>query len=306
MTPNTNKDKIDFIGIGAPRSGTTWLSKCLEEHPDIFFPSQKTQKSRKELFFFNIDKVWIDNPIGRLSYYNRGINWYLKQFPPPKRGCVRGEFSVSYMADPLAYKRIKKYFPDIKILAILRNPTDMIYSLHWHFYHGAIINIPKDFAKTLERTLFIEKGFYFKHLKKFYETFPKENIHVILLDDVKKDPLNVVQGVYKFLGVNPDFKPPSLNKRINTAFQVKHSSIKDLSHIILVLIDKLGFDELRLKILESQKSQKLYTLINKKPAEYPPMSEELRKKCTDIYLEDITNLEKLLNRDLSAWKGQKD
>src|SRR4030042_1685397 len=136
------KNEVDFIGIGAPKSGSTWLCQCMSEHPDIAF-AQKKRGSKKELFFFNLPNVWGENVTGRLSYYDKGFDWYINQFPPPRTGLVRGEFSVSYMADPVACERIKRVYPYVKIISILRNPVDMIYSLHSYFSNGAVVKIPE-------------------------------------------------------------------------------------------------------------------------------------------------------------------
>lgn len=299
MPQNSNDTKIDFIGIGAPKSGSTWLAKILEEHPKVLFSSEKT---RKEIFFFNSRDVLGDDRAGKLYYYNRGVDWYLNQFPEAKANYIRGEFSPVYMSDPLAYKRIQQYFPDVKIIATLRNPVDVIYSLHWYFYNGAIHNTPKDFSETLKKGLFINMGFYYRHLRKYYDTFPHENIHIILFEDIKRDPAHVARNLYKFLGIDSDFIPPSINRRINEAFTVKSVLLKNLAYKTFDLIYRAKLEGLRMRILESQKSLDIYSFINKKPAKYAPMDSETRKKCMDMYKEDIESLEKLINRDLSAWK----
>ncbi len=292
------KKEIDFIGIGAPKSGTTWFCKCLEEHPAISF----TKTNRKEVFFFNQDDVWGDNSTGRMSYFDRGIDWYSDQFPEHDKELAIGEFSVSYLSDPIAYKRIYHYLPDVKLIALLRNPAEMLYSLYWYFYNGAVINLPDSFEKAIDKGIFLDKGFYYKGLKKYFDTFPKENILVLTFDELKANPLTTIQKTYKFLGVDSDFIPKNLKIKVNQAFTIKYKFIKDITHVTLVIINNLRFDWLRIKIFESRTLQKIYTAINKKPGKYPPMNSETRKKCIEIYREDISNLEKLLDRDLSSWK----
>lgn len=295
MVPSSN---IDFIGIGAPKSGSTWIGKCLEEHPQILMSSKKT---RKEIFYFNVDDVWGDNNTGRLSYYKNGLDWYLNQFPEPKEGHVRGEFSVSYMADPVAYERIYKDFPNTKIIAVLRNPTDMIYSLYWYFYNGAIQKMPDQFSEELKNETFVDKGFYYRHLKKFSDLFPTENIHIILYDEIKKDPKSVLKNLYKFLNVDEDFIPESFDKKINSAFSTRSKALKDLTFYIMKFIYMLKLEKLRVRIIESKTLGKIYTWMNKVPTKYPPISAEDRKKCIEIYREDIQKLEKFINKDLSSW-----
>ena len=290
---------IDFIGIGAPKSGSTWLGKVLTEHPQILFSSQK---SRKELHFFNSQDIWGDDGPGRFNNYDKGIDWYLDQFPPAQKNHIRGEFTISYMSDPTVHKRIKSYFPNVKIIATLRNPVDMVYSLFRYFENGAILNIPDTFETTIKSGIFLDKGFYFKHLSNFFESFPKKNIHIILHDDINKDPTKVVKDLYRFLNVDANFIPPSLNIRVNEAFTVRSKLLKRIGRIFFKYLILLRLRFLSKKIIESRKAQNIYAFINKKPAKYPPIKQEMRSKLYNLYSSDIEQLEKLIGRDLSIWK----
>jgi len=135
---------IDFIGIGNGRSGSTWISECLAQHPDVMFSSEK---SRKELKFFCVASNW--------SNYEKGIGWYLKQFPPYQEGKVRGEFCPSYLHDKKSHVKIKEHFPDVKIIAVLRNPIDWIYAFYqWcrtAVYYGPT---PESFEEALKLSQF--------------------------------------------------------------------------------------------------------------------------------------------------------
>ena len=126
--------KVDFIGIGAGKCGTTWISKCLAEHPQVCFSIPK------ETFFFNRD-VGVFNDPNLISssdqcyskYDREGIKGYTKYFQHYKRGQIRGEWCVGYLGDSLASQKIKMEFPNVKILVCLRNPIDRAYS-HFHFF----------------------------------------------------------------------------------------------------------------------------------------------------------------------------
>jgi len=98
-----------YIGIGAMKSATTWLSECLRYHPEIFISSPK------EIHFFSIN-------------YDKGMNWYLKHFNKSSNYKSKGEFSVSYLSHPEASKRIKKNLGEIKLLVSLRNPVERFIS----------------------------------------------------------------------------------------------------------------------------------------------------------------------------------
>src|SRR5262249_7588752 len=113
---------IDFIGIGAPKCGTTWLSAQLDAHPQIGFAPDK------EVYYF------ADTTRGRrrgrvVRFFTRVSAWYRKHFPPAV-GAVscRGEFCPSYLYSEEAATRIAAYRRDIKLLVCLRPPVEMVYS----------------------------------------------------------------------------------------------------------------------------------------------------------------------------------
>lgn len=291
---------IDFVGIGAPKSGSTWLSKCLEEHPQILFSSTK---SRKELAFFNDTNPWGDSDDTYFSYYTKGFDWYLKQFPEAEQDKVRGEFTVLYMADPVAPARIKKHLPNTKIVAILRNPIEVIYSLHWFFHYGAVLDVPKKFSDTLKKGLFLEVGFYYKQLKRYYELFDKDKIHIILFDDFKASTAAELEKLYSFLGVDPKFTPVSLNKSINGSYRTRSALLKKMGHSVFRAVNKSNSHNLKMLIMSQKKLHKLYSFLNKEKASYPPIGPDEKKFLQQLYHDDIEQLEKLINRDLSMWKA---
>ena len=115
---------VDFIGIGAERSGTTWVSNCLNDHPEICFSKQK------EIFFFNkLDRHFLKLENLR---YKRGINWYKGFFNHCAPGAIKGEFTPTYLFCPYAPRRIKSYFPNVKIVVCLRDPVERAFSQYLH------------------------------------------------------------------------------------------------------------------------------------------------------------------------------
>ena len=95
---------VDFIGVGAEKAGTTWLTRMLNAHPEI------NLSEPKEIFFFNknnyYDQIHKINP-----NYQKGLEWYAKRFLHCEVGKIKGEFSTSYLWDESAAKRIYKEFP---------------------------------------------------------------------------------------------------------------------------------------------------------------------------------------------------
>ena len=287
--------KIDFIGIGAAKCGTSWVFQCLQEHPQINMPSNKS------LFFFNSDKgneYVKDN----WSHWDRGINWYLSQFPSSEKGKIRGEFGVSYLHDPKAARRIHKNFSDTKILVILRNPADMLHSLYWFNHNTVEARIPSTFEKAVVYKWCLDRGNYYKHLKSYYHLFSPKNIHVMLLDDVVHSPELVVRDLYEFLEVDADFVPAELSQRVLPATGHKSKLLKNIGAHAFNFMEIFKLDSLRNFVRDTPIFYSIYEKLNVVERDYPPMTKKIRENLIGRYSRDIRKLEGLLDKDLSFWK----
>ena len=296
---NTNmSNKIDFIGIGAPKCGSTWVGKCLEEHPEINFAKVK------EVNFFN--ENFSNLKVGRYfvnedNYNEKGWEWYFKQFPTDKLGKIRGEFSVTYLSSKQAPKRIKKHFPDVKILVTLRNPVDMIYSNYWFCkpaIHGTRTGTFKSYIKNHD---VLKIALYYQHLKIFYDLFSSKNIHIILLDDLKKKPHEVVKELYRFLDVSEDFNPSILTQKVNSSFAIRSEILRTLASWIFIILYKILPRSLYNYLRGNPTLFAVYLKLNTKKAKYPPMQAKEAEYLKNYYKEDIKKLEKLIQKDLSGW-----
>src|SRR5262245_1610189 len=112
---------LDFVGIGAAKSGTTWLAQCLGEHPQVCISNPK------ELNYFCRKKYWTMGG----SYYGKGEAWLRQGFVHWKPGQIRGEISPTYLVDPESPKLLARHFPNVKIIVSFRNPTDALFSLYF-------------------------------------------------------------------------------------------------------------------------------------------------------------------------------
>ncbi|MGH7858384.1 MAG: sulfotransferase, partial [Candidatus Binatia bacterium] len=113
----------DFFIVGAPKCGTTAMNDYLAQHPDVFVPA------RKEMHFFGCDLVFTIPRITRDEYLQAFANW---------RGQKRiAEASVWYLYSRTAVREIREFSPAARILVMLRQPVDMMYSLHsQRIYNG--------------------------------------------------------------------------------------------------------------------------------------------------------------------------
>lgn len=289
------EDRIDFIGIGAAKSGTTWVAEALSEHPQVGFAL------RKELDFFNSEEHRSVFENQRLSNFRLGKPWYVEQFPPPRPGTVRGEFSVTYLTDPAAPRRMFDLFPEAKLLAVLRNPVDMVYSLHWYCRAAITCATPDDFHEAIERGHYLDSGRYAKHLARYLEYFPIERIHVMLFDDIRVNPRPMLQELWRFLEIDESFEPSVLEKRVNPAVAPRSRGMNRMLRTILESTKAVGLESLHRAILRSEGLHRLTKAITLEKGSYPPMDEELREHLTNYYRRDNNALEDLISRDLSAW-----
>jgi hypothetical protein len=125
----------NFFIVGAPRSGTTAMYEYLRQHPDVFMPY------RKEPVYFGSDLT------KRPPFLDEA--GYLKLFGPGKGRSRLGEATVWYLYSETAAAEIKAFDPDARIIIMLRDPVEMIYSLHSHWLFTGNEDI-EDFGQALE------------------------------------------------------------------------------------------------------------------------------------------------------------
>lgn len=289
----------NFIGIGTTRSGSTWIYHCLKEHPEICFSSKKETK------FFN-----------RAYNYRKGIDYYNKFFNQCSNHKIKGEFTSDYLLFPKTPDLIHKHFPNIKIIVCLRNPIEKIFSDYK--YHVAVRNqysIYKTFEELINKNpSFIEIGFYYKQLKRYFELFPRKNILVLLYEDIKKNPIIFLKNIYNFLGLrNKEFIPSKINEKINVSgtrtaknriplinmFLYRFVAIFTNNHKFKNFTYKYRFNEILEKFLEFN-TLKFVDSINNKVSNIT-LNEQTRQFLLKKYLPEIKRLEILLARKLDFW-----
>jgi Sulfotransferase domain len=275
---------IDFIGIGAPKCGTTWLSAQLEAHPQIGFAPDK------EVYYF-ADTILRRIAGQELRCFERGDAWYHEQFPPAA-GAVscRGEFCPAYLYSEEAAARIAAYRPDIKLLLCLRPPVEMIYSWYWYNRNAVVASLPESFEEMMENPFLRDLGCFARHLRPYLDRFPAKNILVVQFDAIRRDPDHVRRGVYEFLNVAADFKP-KLEAGKNPAraprFPLLQSGAQRLYSGISALpaIGKLLKSPAVAKML-----QDTYHRLNTRARKYEPLAAEERLKWEAYYAGDQEEL----------------
>jgi len=298
-----NDFKIDFIGVGAPKTGTTWIARCLSEHPQICF------SKAKEINFFNKENFfYIKNQVmGDAWNYKKGLDWYKGYFNHCGKGAVKGEFSTYYLYDKETPELIKKHFPEAKIIIVLRNPAELFHS---HYNHAASQwKMPPAEEAIRDEGGFVKYGFYSKYIERYLKVFPKEQVLIMVYDDLKNNPESFIKKIYGFLGVDDGFNPPSLREVVNatapkTSAEVKlFFSLRNkiIKHFGAFIIKHPTLAKILLRI-DAFLRNSIIKKISQRKKSYSKMPEETRKKLLSIYLPEVEKLEKLLSVDLSNWK----
>ncbi len=265
----------NFLVIGAPRCGTTWIHTNLMAHPQVFVPPEK------EVHFFDRD-------------YEKGIAHYESAFEGWRGEPAVGESTPAYLHGAYTSRDIpaliKRHLPDAKLVVSLRNPIERAYSRYWNSKAKYKKNAALSFEQKLEdRPEFIREGFYADQLSRYYEHFPKAQILVLLYDDLIAAPRAYMSSIYAFLGVEAGFDAGI------ESFRAAASSGKN----------RLAKSRSLWLLGRALQHARLYGAADKirkwNSRSVPRMDRETRRRLVETYWEANRRLERLIGRDLSAW-----
>lgn len=277
----------EFIGIGAEKAGTSWIFSCLYEHPEICIPI-------KEINFFANEKLW-----------QKGQDWYEAIY---NSRCsdekVCGEFSTEYLSSSTAAQKIKRLYPNVKILACLRNPIERAFSNYRNEIMAGSIPDNTSFSIALsQRPNYRNNGKYRMLLQQYFDLFSAEQIHIYVYDDLKTHPLKFIQRIYNSLNVDSTFIPNTLHKKINVSRTPKSTFIEKLANKIAATLQKSRLGENLWWKIKNSPLPSLIRNMNSKSIE-PTLSPSEYNSLIPSFIEDINYVEELLDRKLS-WGHEK-
>jgi hypothetical protein len=296
----------NFLIIGAGKSGTTSLYHYLRQHPEVYMSPVKEPK------FFAVEGKELNfrGPNDETSM-NRGsitsIEAYRGLFREVTDEKAIGEASPLYLHSLEAPGRIKHYIPEARLIAVLRDPVQRAYSSFLQRVQKGQEPL-HDFAQALReeenrmrdnwapRWYSKRIGFYYAHLKRYYDLFEHDRIRVYLHEDLKADPVGVARDVVRFLGVNDAFTP-DISLRYNVSGVPRSAALQAFlsrPNPAKSLLKRFLSEDLRRRVAVSLENRNI-------AGPPPPLDPNVRKELQDLYREDILNLEKLIGRDLSRW-----
>jgi hypothetical protein len=270
-----------FLIIGAAKAGTTSLWKYCDEHPQVFM-------SRiKECNFFSYGDPEMEAPSRPKRFAVKTVEEYRQLFDEVRDEMAVGEASPEYLRSTIAPGRINELLPGVKIVASLREPASRAYSgYQMHVRQG---RDQADWEAAFgARSRRFTHGQYYEPLKRYYDLFGRDRIHICLFDDLATDATGTMAALFRFLGVDDAFRPdvsvkhnPGAVANPGWARLVQPISSRGLGQYLPDWMHRLG-----------------RRLLLRPAPEAPP---ELIAKLRGAYRQDILKLQDLIQRDLSAW-----
>lgn len=239
----------NFLGIGAPKSGTTWLDKQLRHHPDIWLAPIKEihyfsvpsislavpcllsrhrrvrcwirgiLKTALQDIFLNRQNVWWHL---RYCFFPRTDEWYASLFSP-ETGQIAGDVSTKYASmDERIVAKVYTLMPNIKILYLLRNPIHRMWSRTAAFhdrcgYRGIDTIDDQTIMNFISEDRELKNSRYFTNLQKWEKFYPKKFFFVCFYEQLINDPHLLLEEIYEFLELDFSMKyiPDTVHKKVN-------------------------------------------------------------------------------------------
>lgn len=281
-----------FLIVGAAKCGTTSLASYLRAHPQVHVPEAK------ELYFFSRDDL-----------YAQGLDAYAAQFAGADGATAIGEATPDYMFFPWCAERIGASLPDVRLIACLRDPVLRAHSHYLHWYDDKARerrSFPEAIADELGGPLderredpeerppyfgYVARGLYLRQLERLAALVGRERLHVVLLDEMERDPEAVFAGVCRFIGVDPDVRPENLGARENPYHQWRPAWLWRFMHHHRVF-ERLPRRFGRWLALD---------VMTARVRSAPPMDPATRERLAAFYAPHNAELARWLSRDLSHW-----
>jgi hypothetical protein len=295
-----------FLIVGAPKCGTTALADYLGQHPSVYVSEPK------EPTFFERE-------------YDRGLDFYRDTYFRGWAGePATGEARVYNLYLDYVPERIRESLPEAKLIAILRNPVDRVFSQWWHRVTRA--HEPRSFDELVEEELsriaregplpldadpaswcrnlfpntagpqrepYVEVGYYARQLERYRALFPGEQIRVVFHDELARAPARLVHDLLRFLDVDPNGGEVDFGRR-NAARRRQRGR---LAGRLARASWRLGVN----RIMPDAMRSGVARVLAGKTVERPPMSQAAAERLARHYRRHDDDLERLLGRAL-PWR----
>jgi Sulfotransferase domain len=292
VPPDVPIKKPNFFIVGAPKCGTTALYTYFREHPQIFMPPLKEPQ------FFAVDLLGDRRRI-------RSLPEYLACFAGARDKPRIGEASTAYLGSKRAAEEIKAFAPDARIIVMLRNPVDKMYS---RFNDARFTN--QEPQRSFEAALsaeqrcgpsfglgYRESARYASQVRRYLEVFDRARIHFIIFDDFRERTAATHEEALRFLGVRADDRSdfPMVNERR----YVRGMPLQQFVRHPPEVLRRLG--RMSISPVMRRRLREWVANLNEVAVPPPPLPADLRRRLQREFQDDVEKLGRLIGRDLSGW-----
>jgi Sulfotransferase domain len=268
----------DFIGLGPPRTGTTWLHRMLEGHVDL-------PRGGKETQFFT-------------TFYSKGIDWYAHHFRYATGNRKIVEI-CPYFTATKAPARIRRHLPQCRFLVTLRNPVDHAYSTYKMLLRGAFVR--GTFDQVLDaRPHLDDANRYAKLLTTWFKHFDHKRFLILRYEELRENPQGYLDKVCDFIGApRITISDRRAQTRFNSIERAPRSRklAQNARHLRYWLKRRHGY-----AVIKALGRAGIWEFCNGRGEIFAPLSPGQRAMLTERYLPEVEALEKLLSIDFSEWK----
>lgn len=272
----SDRDRPNFVIVGAMRSGSTSMWRYLSDHPEVFM-------APKELQYFT-------------EHLDRGQEWYQAHFEDAARNQVIGEATADYLARPPAISAIAELLPGAKLIALLRNPIDRAWSHYWLLKERG--RERRTFSEVIENELtisadptrwkgefsYLQHGAYNEHLEHLLALFPRAHLHVIISEELANDPQDQFRQACRFVGVDDTIIPGVVGTHVNAYLSIRSLGLRDLS-----------------KRIPKRFANAIARVNTRRGVDYPEMAQSHRALLRDFYHGRVVEVERILGSRIEAW-----
>ncbi len=278
----------NFLIIGAIKAGTTSLYYYLQQHPEVYMPTE-----RKEARYFAWEP---NNPdfshYTRQQFPYRTLEEYTALFAGVTDEIAVGEASPGYLESPVAAENVKALIPDAKLIVSLRNPVQRHYSAYLMSVRQGRENRPMT-QGIRENYDLLKSRSYYNSLIRWYSEFDETQIKVVLFDDIRRDALAVAEGLFNYLGVDRNFVPDV--SQTHNKGGVPKSGLKQS------VVNTLRRYRRYRAYLPSGVRERFTDFAQGNLESAPPMPDEAKQLLWELFEEDTRKVAALTGRDLSHW-----
>lgn len=298
--------------LGAAKCGTTTLYAHLNAMQDV------CMSPAKEPTFFEAD-------------FEKGLDYYQQTYFRDYQGeSVVGDARTRNLYLPWVPGRIHETNPDARLVVMVRDPVDRAFS-HWLYrakvgsdtdsFEDAIQDdlariergLPADDAAEIERwrsalpavrahgyglyRTYLDSGYYMQQIDRFLALFPREQLHVIVLDDLQRDPEHVMGELLDFLGLDRERNPIGAARRENVGEALPPPWLRQALKANAYITRKLG-------IRNAMRRLGIGAALRSRLGSEPELRADTRAWLRDHYRDHVVALEAFLERDLSHWRAE--